>query len=105
MVTSGVAFHGALFLIEMTRSGDRPLVLMPHDVGENIFVSEIARGYMKFAGVLGHEFVGTAVRGSDVLAGQRVVAEINCVPPASPALGRTQARLGSRPPAFSQVQG
>lgn len=40
---------------------------------------EIARGYMQFAGVLGHEFVGTVVRGSENLVGQRVVAEINCV--------------------------
>ena len=46
---------------------------------------EIAKGYMDFAGVLGHEFVGTVVRGSQVLAGKRVVAEINCVSPGSAA--------------------
>ena len=46
---------------------------------------EIVRGYMDFVGVLGHEFVGTVVRGSDTLKGQRVVAEINCVGPASTA--------------------
>lgn len=40
---------------------------------------EIARGYMQFRGVLGHEFVGTVVAGSAQLAGRRVVAEINCV--------------------------
>ncbi len=40
---------------------------------------EIARGYMKFTGVPGHEFVGTVVGGSQRLAGRRVVAEINCV--------------------------
>jgi threonine dehydrogenase-like Zn-dependent dehydrogenase len=46
---------------------------------------EIERGYMKFSGVPGHEFVGTVVRGSDALEGQRVVAEINCVGPGSAA--------------------
>lgn len=37
---------------------------------------QIIRGYMGFAGVLGHEFVGVARSGR--LAGQRVVGEINC---------------------------
>lgn len=46
---------------------------------------EIVRGYMGFSGVPGHEFVGTVVRGSDALQGQRVVAEINCVGPGSAA--------------------
>ncbi len=36
---------------------------------------EIARGYMGFSGVLGHEFVGIAEGGS--LQGRRVVGEIN----------------------------
>lgn len=40
---------------------------------------EIARGYMKFSGVPGHEFVGTVVAGAPKLRGQRVVAEINCI--------------------------
>lgn len=40
---------------------------------------EITRGYMGFAGVLGHEFVGTVVRGPREWKGKRVVAEINCV--------------------------
>jgi threonine dehydrogenase-like Zn-dependent dehydrogenase len=39
---------------------------------------EIARGYMDFTGVLGHEFVGTVVSGDERLIGQRVVADINC---------------------------
>jgi 2-desacetyl-2-hydroxyethyl bacteriochlorophyllide A dehydrogenase len=39
---------------------------------------EIARGYMQFHGVLGHEFVGTVMEGPAHLAGRRVVAEINC---------------------------
>lgn len=40
---------------------------------------EITRGYMGFSGVLGHEFVGTVVKGSRQWKGKRVVAEINCV--------------------------
>lgn len=39
---------------------------------------EIARGYMAFTGVLGHEFVGVVESGPDHLIGQRVVGEINC---------------------------
>ncbi len=39
---------------------------------------EITRGYMQFAGVPGHEFVGTVERGPAHLVGRRVVAEINC---------------------------
>jgi len=46
---------------------------------------QIARGYMQFSGVPGHEFVGTVVRGSNTLQGRRVVAEINCVGPGSAA--------------------
>lgn len=39
---------------------------------------EIERGYLSFRGVIGHEFVGTAVRArSRALAGRRVVGEIN----------------------------
>jgi threonine dehydrogenase-like Zn-dependent dehydrogenase len=37
---------------------------------------QLARGYMGFGGILGHEFVGVAQSGP--LAGQRVVGEINC---------------------------
>lgn len=37
---------------------------------------QLVRGYMGFLGVLGHEFVGVAETGR--LAGERVVAEINC---------------------------
>ncbi|GMU22971.1 MAG: L-threonine 3-dehydrogenase [Phycisphaerae bacterium] len=40
---------------------------------------EITRGYMGFAGVLGHEFVGTVIKGSRAWKGKRVVGEINCV--------------------------
>lgn len=41
---------------------------------------ELARGYMGFCGVPGHEFVGT-VRTPGPLQGRRVVAEINVPPP------------------------
>lgn len=37
---------------------------------------QLARGYMGFSGVLGHEFVGLATSG--IFAGKRVVGEINC---------------------------
>ncbi len=44
---------------------------------------EIAKGYMGFKGVLGHEFVGTVVQAAGpsgaALVGKRVVGEINCV--------------------------
>ena len=41
---------------------------------------EITRGYMSFAGVLGHEFVGEVVSSAQKeLVGQRVVGEINVV--------------------------
>jgi len=40
---------------------------------------EITKGYLGFNGVLGHEFVGTVVKGPRDLTGKRVVAEINCV--------------------------
>jgi threonine dehydrogenase-like Zn-dependent dehydrogenase len=38
---------------------------------------EIARGYMGFRGILGHEFVGSVEEGPDEWCGQRVVGEIN----------------------------
>jgi threonine dehydrogenase-like Zn-dependent dehydrogenase len=41
---------------------------------------EIARGYMGYQGVLGHEFVGIVEQaGTPELIGKRVVGEINCV--------------------------
>jgi threonine dehydrogenase-like Zn-dependent dehydrogenase len=41
---------------------------------------EICKGYMNFAGVLGHEFVGEVVSSPNKdLVGQRVAGEINCV--------------------------
>lgn len=40
---------------------------------------EIARGYMGFEGIPGHEFVGSVVSNASKLCGQRIVGEINCV--------------------------
>ncbi len=41
---------------------------------------EIKRGYMKYQGILGHEFVGIVERAQNsYLIGKRVVGEINCV--------------------------
>ncbi|MBN1845811.1 MAG: alcohol dehydrogenase catalytic domain-containing protein, partial [Sedimentisphaerales bacterium] len=40
---------------------------------------EIAEGYMDFEGVMGHEFVGTVLKGPRDLLGRRVVAQINCI--------------------------
>jgi threonine dehydrogenase-like Zn-dependent dehydrogenase len=40
---------------------------------------ELAKGYMGFSGILGHEFVGTVTDSNDLsLLGKRVVGEINC---------------------------
>ena len=39
----------------------------------------ITLGYMGFRGVLGHEMVGTVVKGSPAWTGKRVACEINCV--------------------------
>lgn len=38
---------------------------------------ELIGGYLNFSGILGHEFVGEVVEGSDDLLGKRVVGEIN----------------------------
>ena len=39
---------------------------------------EIIQGYMKYAGILGHEFVGTVEKSENLeLIGKRVVGEIN----------------------------
>lgn len=38
---------------------------------------ELIDGYLNFSGILGHEFVGEVVEGSDDLLGKRVVGEIN----------------------------
>jgi len=40
---------------------------------------EITKGYLRFSGVMGHEFVGQVISGSRSWEGKRVVGEINCV--------------------------
>src|SRR6184192_1753576 len=40
---------------------------------------ELVRGYYPYAGILGHEFVGTVQQGPEPLRGRRVVGEINAV--------------------------
>ncbi len=40
---------------------------------------EIIKGFAGYEGIIGHEFVGTVVRGSPGLLNKRVVGEINCV--------------------------
>ncbi len=40
---------------------------------------ELTRGYYRFTGIPGHEFVGIVERGPDALLGRRVVGEINAV--------------------------
>ena len=61
---------------------------------------ELVRGYMGFAGIPGHEFVGRLVEvppglcdesGQPLTVGCRVVAEINCSPPGGPQLPALRA--------------
>ncbi len=63
--------------------GDDDVLIQVHLAGLCQTDLEIARGYMHFSGILGHEFVGTVVSaGKNVDAawiGRRVCAEINCV--------------------------
>lgn len=52
---------------------------------------ELVRGYYPFAGILGHEFVGTVEAGPERLLGRRVVGEINAV------CGGCESCLAGRP--------
>ena len=56
--------------------GSNDVVVRPTLAGICETDLQLARGYMGFQGVLGHEFVGIAQTGRH--AGQRVVGEINC---------------------------
>lgn len=69
-----------------TAQGEVPageVLISPTRMGVCSTDLELCRGYMGFAGVLGHEFVGVVEGvGKDVdiaLVGKRVVGEINCV--------------------------
>ncbi len=59
--------------------GDEECLVSVHLAGICSTDLQITRGYMSFAGVLGHEMVGTVVAGSPKWRGRRVVCEINCV--------------------------
>ena len=72
---------------------------------------ELARGYMDFSGVPGHEFVGKVIQGPDRLLGRRVVGELNEACGKCPAclsgLGRhcperTVLGIYKRPGAFAE---
>ena len=58
--------------------GEGECVVRVHWAGICATDLEIVKGYMGFAGILGHEFVGTVESGSRQWVGRRVVAEINC---------------------------
>ncbi|MCP4589715.1 MAG: alcohol dehydrogenase catalytic domain-containing protein [bacterium] len=58
--------------------GDGECLVRVHLAGICATDLEIAKGYMGFAGVLGHEFVGTVESGPRDWRGRRVVSEINC---------------------------
>ncbi|HEY4328769.1 MAG TPA: alcohol dehydrogenase catalytic domain-containing protein [Phycisphaerae bacterium] len=63
--------------------GEAEVLIKVHLAGICQTDLEIAKGYMGFAGILGHEFVGTVTKlGKNVKTdwmGKRVCAEINCV--------------------------
>ena len=58
--------------------GDRDVIVKVASVGICGTDLEILNGYMKYSGILGHEFVGTVVKSNNPnLIGKRVVGEIN----------------------------
>ena len=61
------------------KPGRTEVLVQVHKAGICATDLEVAKGYMAFRGVMGHEFVGTVVAGSRQWKGKRVVAEINCV--------------------------
>jgi len=60
-------------------AGDGECLVRVHLAGICATDHHITRGDINFAGVLGHEMVGTVVDGSAEWSGKRVAAEINCV--------------------------
>jgi threonine dehydrogenase-like Zn-dependent dehydrogenase len=72
-----LAFDGAPRLVEIPEPvpGEGECLLRVVEAGICRTDLEILRGYMRYEGVLGHEFVGVAETGR--LAGARVVSEIN----------------------------
>jgi threonine dehydrogenase-like Zn-dependent dehydrogenase len=61
------------------RAGDGECVVAVLMAGICSTDHQITKGYMGFAGILGHEMVGRVVEGSADWIGKRVVCEINCV--------------------------
>lgn len=59
-------------------AGEREVLIRVTRAGICSTDLELARGYMGFTGIPGHEFVGIVERGPAALRGRRVVAEINC---------------------------
>jgi threonine dehydrogenase-like Zn-dependent dehydrogenase len=53
---------------------------------------EIARGYMQYRGVLGHEVVARVLEGPEAWRGQRVAVEINCSCHVCPTCAEGHAR-------------
>jgi threonine dehydrogenase-like Zn-dependent dehydrogenase len=66
-----------------TPPGDGEVLVKVHAAGICQTDLEIAKGYMHFSGVLGHEFVGTVARAGKGVdpawLGKRVCGEINCI--------------------------
>lgn len=64
-------------------AGEGEVVVRVHAAGVCQTDLEIAKGYMGFTGILGHEFVGTVEKAGKGVAhewvGKRACAEINCV--------------------------
>ncbi len=65
------------------KPGPGEVVIRPTRMGICSTDLELCKGYMNFAGVLGHEFVGTVESAADAAGkpwiGKRVCGEINCV--------------------------
>ena len=75
-------FDGSLHLADVPTPEPKPAEALVRVLAAGICNTdlEIARGYMGFHGVPGHEFVGVVERCSNPhLTGKRVVGEINCV--------------------------
>ena len=78
-----IVYNGSKVSVRRTQPDPKPgrdeLLIEVCEAGICRTDLEIARGYMDFEGVMGHEFVGQVVSGPRDWRGQRVVAEINCV--------------------------
>jgi threonine dehydrogenase-like Zn-dependent dehydrogenase len=82
----GLHFDGASVQVRSVAEpvpGEGDVQIRVHAAGICQTDLEIARGYMGFKGILGHEFVGTVTKAGPGVdpawVGRRVCAEINCV--------------------------